>query len=111
MNNIIDNHYLINHAMERSQQRGIKRETIEIILKFGDENYSNGTNFLSINKRKIKKLIKDKQISPSQEKDISDIIILESNGIIKTTMHKMKNFKIRELRQKRKIKKCFRHGV
>ena len=97
MNIQIDNYSLNTHAVKRTQQRGIKSNTIGMILDFADKvNYSNGANFYEVSKKQIKLLVKNKSITPNEAKELSNKIIIERDGVISTAMHRFNNFKFKD---------------
>ena len=102
MNYLIKNFFLVPHAITRSQQRGIKLNTVDLILKFGQERYSKGAYIYFISNNKIKSLVKKGLIYPQQSEEIYNITVIVKNGIIITTYRKKNHKKIsRKFTQKR----------
>ena len=75
MNDYIKNFFSIPHAVSRSQQRGLKLDTIDLILQFGKVKHTRIANFYFISKNQIKSLLDKKLITPKQAEAIENIIL------------------------------------
>ncbi len=102
MNFYIKNFFLVPHAITRSQQRGIKLDTVDLILRYGEEKYSKGAYIYFVSNNKIKSLVKRKLINPQQSEEIYNITVIVKNGTILTTYRKNNHKKIsKKFTQKR----------
>ena len=75
MNEYIKNFFSMPHAVSRSQQRGLKLDTIDLILQFGKVKQTRIANFYFISKNQIKSLLDKKLITPKQAEAIENIIL------------------------------------
>ena len=102
MKKYIKNFILMPHAITRSQQRGIKLGTLDLILKFGEEKYTRKSNYYYISQKQIKSLIEKEILTPQKAESIKNIIVVVKDGVVITTMHKRNKFRISEKRVQKK---------
>ena len=97
-----------NHSLVRAQQRGIREETKETILKFHDysERCGKGSKRIMVKRKKIKILVGQRVITPQEADRVKNtyIIIAENDNII-TNAHAIKRFKKNRVIHKRQIRK------
>ena len=86
----LENFYLTNHAMKRTQQRGIKANIIELILLFADKiSYTfDGSYSFFISKKHLSYLVEQKVISPIEAENAAGVVIIEGSGSIVTAFRK-----------------------
>ncbi len=94
MSVIIENNFS-NHAIKRSQQRGIRPWAVNFILEYSDkykhENESCISQFIS--KRKVKKLIQENVLSPAKAALIDGVVVIAKDDTIVTVFHKKIRFR------------------
>ena len=69
------------HCCRRSLQRGIRLETIRIIIEFTDNKIParNGRRSLSVSKRRIKRLIFEGRLKPEMEEKLKGVVVVIAN--------------------------------
>ena len=82
----IEGHKCSNHARRRMQQRGIKMETVEFVLRHGDrqEYVGRDTSSIYLSKKMIGRLSRSKMIKASAIEKASKIIVLLAEEMIVT---------------------------
>ena len=82
----IEGHICSKHARKRMQQRGIKKETVEFVLRHGDrqEYVGRDTSSVYLSKKMIGRLSHSKMIKASAIEKASKIIVLIAEEIIVT---------------------------
>ena len=77
MSVIIENNFS-NHAIKRSQQRGIRPWVVSFILEYSDKYKHANESCISqfISKRKVKKLIQENVLSPAKAALIDGVVVL-----------------------------------
>ena len=94
MSVIIENNFS-NHAIKRSQQRGIRPWVVNFILEYSDKykhaNESCVSQFIS--KRKVKKLIQENVLSPAKAALIDGVVVIAKDDTIVTVFHKKIRFR------------------
>ena len=84
----IEGHICSKHARRRMQQRGIKKETVEFVLRHGDrqEYVGRDTSSVYLSKKMIGRLSRSKMIRASVIDKASKIIVLIAQEMIVTAM-------------------------
>ena len=84
-----------NHAIKRSQQRGIRPWVINFILEYSDKyKYANESCISQfISKRQVKKLIQENVLSPAKAALIDGVVVLAKDDTIVTVFHKKIRFR------------------
>ncbi len=89
MTNVIENIFS-NHALKRTQQRGIRPWIVDFILDYADKfkhaNQSCISQFVS--QRKLKKLVEEKVITPARAALIEGVVVTERDNTVITVFHK-----------------------
>ena len=82
----IEGHICSKHARKRMQQRGIKKETVEFVLRHGDrqEYVGRDTSSVYLSKKMIARLSRSKMIRASAIDKASKIIVLIAQEMIVT---------------------------
>ena len=75
MNDYIKNFFFAPYAVSRSQHRGLKLDTIDLILKFGKVKHTRIANFYFVSKIQIKSLLDKKLITHQQAEAIENIVL------------------------------------
>lgn len=82
------------HAAKRVRQRGIKNNFVEFVLDEADAlEYVGGAYRNFISKKKLKRLVMDKVISPSEASRLQNIVVVECEDTILTVYHKTKKLR------------------
>ena len=78
---------LTKHALNRSQQRGIKKWAIDFIINHADifRKTRQGAESCFISKKKISSLISENRLKASDAEKITNLVIIECSGRILTT--------------------------
>ena len=94
MSVIIEN-YFSNHAIKRSQQRGIRPWVVNFILEYSDKYKHANESCISqfISKRKVKKLIQENVLSPAKAALIDGVVVIAKDDTIVTVFHKKIRFR------------------
>ena len=94
MSVIIENHFS-NHAIKRSQQRGIRPWVVNFILEYSDKYKHANESCISqfISKRKVKKLIQENVLSPAKAALIDGVVVIAKDDTIVTVFHKKIRFR------------------
>ena len=94
MSVIIENNFS-NHAIKRSQQRGIRPWVINFILEYSDKyKYANESCISQfISKRQVKKLIQENVLSPAKAALIDGVVVIAKDDTIVTVFHKKIRFR------------------
>ena len=94
MSVIIENNFS-NHAIKRSQQRGIRPWVVNFILEYSDKyKYANESCISQfISKRKVKKLIQENVLSPAKAALIDGVVVIAKDDTIVTVFHKKIRFR------------------
>ena len=89
MSVIIENNFS-NHAIKRSQQRGIRPWVVNFILEYSDKYKHANESCISqfISKRKVKKLIQENVLSPAKAALIDGVVVIAKDDTIVTVFHK-----------------------
>ena len=91
MNNAIQT--VSTHALMRLQQRGIKGDIVDLVLKEADlvKNCKGGAYSMLISKRKLRHLVKNGRCSPSLAERADGIVLIDCGATIITAFHKHKH--------------------
>ncbi len=75
------------HAMHRRQQRGIKKNEVNIVFEHGDREVPAGSScyHLSISKNRLKSLTRDGYIHPTQAERCKRLVVLTDGHSVITT--------------------------
>ena len=94
MSVIIENNFS-NHAIKRSQQRGIRPWVVNFILEYSDKYKHANESCISqfISKRKVKKLIQENVLSPAKAALIDGVVVIAKDDTIMTVFHKKIRFR------------------
>ena len=94
MSVIIENNFS-NHAIKRSQQRGIRPWVVNFILEYSDKYRHANESCISqfISKRKVKKLIQENVLSPAKAALIDGVVVIAKDDTIVTVFHKKIRFR------------------
>ena len=94
MSVIIENNFS-NHAIKRSQQRGIRPWVVNFILEYSDKYKHANESCISqfISKRKVKKLIQENVLSPAKAALIDGVVVIARDDTIVTVFHKKIRFR------------------
>ena len=94
MSVIIENNFS-NHAIKRSQQRGIRPWVVNFILEYSDKYKHANESCISqfISKRKVKKLIQENVLSPAKAALIDGVVVIAKDETIVTVFHKKIRFR------------------
>ena len=94
MSVIIENNFS-NHAIKRSQQRGIRPWVVSFILEYSDKYKHANESCISqfISKRKVKKLIQENVLSPAKAALIDGVVVIAKDDTIVTVFHKKIRFR------------------
>ena len=86
----LENYYLTDHAIKRTQQRGIKAEIIELILLFADKiSYTrDGSYSFFISKKHLSYLVEQKTISPIDAENATGVVVIDGGSSIVTAFKK-----------------------
>lgn len=78
------------HAVTRCQQRGVKNETVNLILSEADllKHCKNGATSMLISTKRLQKLVRQKICEPSLAEQAKGIVIIDSGDSIITVFHK-----------------------
>ena len=84
-----------NHAIKRSQQRGIRPWVVNFILEYSDKYKHANESCISqfISKRKVKKLIQENVLSPAKAALIDGVAVIAKDDTIVTVFHKKIRFR------------------
>ena len=93
--NVITENNFSNHAIKRSQQRGIRPWVINFILEYSDKyKYANESCISQfISKRQVKKLIQENVLSPAKAALIDGVVVIAKDDTIVTVFHKKIRFR------------------
>ena len=94
MSVVIENNFS-NHAIKRSQQRGIRPWVVNFILEYSDKYKHANESCISqfISKRKVKKLIQENVLSPAKAALIDGVVVIAKDDTIVTVFHKKIRFR------------------
>ena len=94
MSGFIENNFS-NHAIKRSQQRGIRPWVVNFILEYSDKYKHANESCISqfISKRKVKKLIQENVLSPAKAALIDGVVVIAKDDTIVTVFHKKIRFR------------------
>ena len=94
MSVIIENNFS-NHAIKRSQQRGIRPWVVNFILEYSDKYKHANESCISqfISKRKVKKLVQENVLSPAKAALIDGVVVIAKDDTIVTVFHKKIRFR------------------
>ena len=94
MSVIIENNFS-NHAIKRSQQRGIRPWVVNFILEYSDKCKHANESCISqfISRRKVKKLIQENVLSPAKAALIDGVVVIAKDDTIVTVFHKKIRFR------------------
>ena len=94
MSVIIENNFS-NHAIKRSQQRGIRPWVVNFILEYSDKYKHANESCISqfISKRKVKRLIQENVLSPAKAALIDGVVVIAKDDTIVTVFHKKIRFR------------------
>ena len=94
MSVIIENNFS-NHAIKRSQQRGIRPWVVNFIAEYSDKYKHANESCISqfISKRKVKKLIQENVLSPAKAALIDGVVVIAKDDTIVTVFHKKIRFR------------------
>ena len=94
MSVIIENNFS-NHAIKRSQQRGIRPWVVNFILEYSDKYKHTNESCISqfISKRKVKKLIQENVLSLAKAALIDGVVVIAKDDTIVTVFHKKIRFR------------------
>ena len=82
------------HAARRTRQRGIKKNFVEFVLDEADAyEYVGGAYRSFISKKKLKRLISDEVLTPSEAGRVQNIVVVECDDTILTVYHKTKKLR------------------
>ena len=82
------------HAARRTRQRGIKKNFVEFVLDEADAyEYVGGAYRSFISKKKLKRLITDEVLTPSEAGRVQNIVVVERDDTILTVYHKTKKLR------------------
>ena len=92
---VITENNFSNHAIKRSQQRGIRPWVVNFILEYSDKYKHANESCISqfISKRKVKKLIQENVLSPAKAALIDGVVVIEKDDTIVTVFHKKIRFR------------------
>ena len=87
---VITENNFSNHAIKRSQQRGIRPWVINFILEYSDKYKHANKSCISqfISKRQLKKLIQENVLSPAKASLIDGVVVIAKDDTIVTVFHK-----------------------
>ena len=94
MKAILENNFS-NHAIRRTQQRGIRPWAVNFIMAYADKyKYANQSCISQfVSHRKIRKLIKEKVISPAKATLIEGVVVIAMDEMVVTVFHKRMRFR------------------
>ena len=82
------------HAARRTRQRGIKKNFLEFVLDEADAyEYVGGAYRSFISKKKLKRLITDEVLTPSEAGRVQNVVVVERDDTILTVYHKTKKLR------------------
>lgn len=82
------------HAARRTRQRGIKKNFVEFVLDEADAyEYVGGAYRSFISKKKLKRLITDEVLTPSEAGRVQNVVVVERDDTILTVYHKTKKLR------------------
>ena len=83
-----------NHAIRRTQQRGIRPWVVNFILEYADKYKHANASCISqfISKRKVKKLIQENVLPPAKAALIDGVVVVAKDEVIVTVFHKKMRF-------------------
>ena len=82
------------HAVKRIRQRGIKNSFVEFVLDEADAlEYVGGAYRSFISKKKLKRLVSDKALSPGEASRIKNVVVVERDDTILTVYHKTRKMR------------------
>ena len=82
------------HAARRTRQRGIKKSFVEFVLDEADAyEYVGGAYRSFISKKKLKRLIIDEVLTPSEAGRVQNVVVVERDDTILTVYHKTKKLR------------------
>ena len=82
------------HAARRTRQRGIKKNFVEFVLDEADAyEYVGGAYRSFISKKKLKRLITDEVLTPSEAGRVQNIVVVERDDTILTVYNKTKKLR------------------
>ena len=92
---VITENNFSNHAIKRSQQRGIRPWVVNFILEYSDQYKHANESCISqfISKRKVKKLIQENVLSPAKAALIDGVVVIAKDDTIVTVFHKKIRFR------------------
>ena len=96
MHKTYSNIQLSNHAVKRTQQRGIKQNIIGLITSEADKEFHANDNCLSISisRKKLFYLKRLGKINPAQIREAEGVnLIVGNDGTIITAFHKTKRYR------------------
>ena len=81
--------YLSDHALMRSQQRGIKPEAIKFIMQEADRSAHTRCGRVAkfITKKRISSFLRSKILKPSFAESLKDVVIIASGNQVLTVYH------------------------
>ena len=78
------------HAMKRAQQRGVKDQTVDIIIEFADKKVPVKDNRLSltVSKKRLKSLVLEGTLDAQMAEKIADVaVIMAEDGEVVSVLH------------------------
>ena len=82
------------HASKRTRQRGIRKNFVDFVLDEADAfEYVGGAYRSFISKKKLKRLINDKVLTPSEAGRVQNVVVVECDDTILTVYHRTKKLR------------------
>ena len=79
------------HAIKRCQQRGINRESVKLIAKFGTRRKRGNACVVLIPKGKLAKVARNNAIPPARLEQLSGVAVVMDRNKVLTVYHISKN--------------------
>ena len=74
----LKNNKFSKHAMKRAQQRGVKDQTVDIIIEFADKRVPSKDNCvsLSVSKKRLKSLVSESKLDAQTAEKMTDMVVV-----------------------------------
>ena len=78
------------HANTRIQQRGIKKEVLDMVLKEGNlhKNCGGGCTSIQVSRKKLQKMVTEGLICACMAERVNGVVIIDSGDAVVTVFHK-----------------------
>ena len=78
------------HANTRIQQRGIKKEVLNMVLKEGDlhRNCGRGCTSIQVSRKKLQRMVTEGLMFASMAERVNGVVIIDSGDAVVTVFHK-----------------------